>query len=239
MNLYDKHIKILQGLEPVFGFNPAEVEQGSTDWHFLRAGCLTASNADKILAKAGTQGRQTYMASLIGQICTCKAPEESSFKATEHGKLYESVARDALSVALGFVDIKELPFMFKDESLRVGVSPDGLFDNTIIELKCPLNAENFFNFAAFESNKSAWDKQAQFQMWATGAERHIFAHYHPDIVLCHNLSFKETEIDMAVQCELDEKVPAFIEELDAALEKLGVRFGDHHKYFQQNRSNNQ
>jgi len=187
MSLYDKHIKILSGLTDVFGFNPAEVEQGSNEWHAVRAGVLTASNADKILMKKGTQGRQTYMSSLIAQICTCKAPEEMPFKALEHGKLYESVARDALSVSLGFVDIKEIAFMFKDESLRVGVSPDGLFDNTIIELKCPLNAENYFNFAAFDTSKSAWEKQCQFQMWATGAERHIFAQYHPGDVLCENL----------------------------------------------------
>jgi exodeoxyribonuclease (lambda-induced) len=237
MNLYDKHIKILSGLTDVFGFNPAEVEQGDPEWHSVRAGVLTASNADKILMKKGTQGRQTYMSSLIAQICTCKAPEEMPFKALEHGKLYESVARDALSVSLGFVDIKEIAFMFKDESLRVGVSPDGLFDKTIIELKCPLNAENYFNFAAFDTSKSAWEKQCQFQMWAAGAERHIFAQYHPDVVLCENLFWRETEADPAIHKELDEKVPEFIREMDMALASLGVKFGDHHKYIKQQRGN--
>lgn len=239
MNIYDKAITQLSSLESVFGFNPAEVEQGSPEWHILRAGVLSASNADKIVAKTGSQGRQTYMSSLIAQICTCKVPEEMNFKALEHGKLYEPAARDSLSVALGFVDIKEIAFIYKDESLRVGISPDGVFDNTVCELKVPWNPENFFNFAAFDTNKSAWRWQAQMQLWATGAERHIFAQYHPEIVLCDNLSYKETPLDDADQKTLSDAVPQFVFELDQALDRMGVQFGDHHKYFKQNRSNNQ
>lgn len=235
MSLYDKHIKILQGLDPVFGFNPAEVEQGSADWLVMRLGVLSASNADKIVAGVTTQGRASYMASLINQICTCKVDEELPFKQLEHGKQYEPVARDALSVAMGFVEIKELPFMYKDSSMRVGVSPDGLSENTICEIKSPYNGENFFKFRCFDDNKKSWRWQSQFQIWSAGAESHIFAQYEPRAILCEPLHWIETEVNEQDQKTLSDAVPQFIADMDKALASIGVTFGQHWSYLKQNR----
>lgn len=227
MSLYNKHIEILQGLEPVFGFNPAQVQQGSADWLIMRAGVLSASNADKIVAKRDSEGRQTYMASLIDQVITCQVADGGTFKQTEFGKQYEPAAREALSVALGFVEIKELPFMYMDDSMRAGVSPDGLFDNVVCEIKCPFDGGNFAKFACFDGVKKAWRWQSQFQLWATGAECHIFAQYNPRAVLCDNLYYSETAVSDADFATLSDAVPQFIADMDAALSKLGVRFGDH------------
>lgn len=235
MSLYDQHIQRLTALTDTFGFNPAEVSQGSPEWLLLKCGVLSASNADKIVAKRDSAGRATYMASLISQICSCVIPEEMNFKAMEHGKLYEPVARDALSVALGFVEIKELPFMFMDDSLRIGVSPDGVFDKTIVEIKCPHNGENFIKFAAFDDNKKEWRWQAQFQLFAGKADEHIFCQYDPRMVLCNNLHFVKTDKSEADQQTLADAIPQFIADLDAALKKLGVEFGDHWKYIKNNR----
>lgn len=236
MSLYDLHMQRLSGLADVFGFNPAEIQQGSPDWLMLKLGVLSASNADKIVAKRDSAGRATYMASLISQICSCVIPEEMNFKAMEHGKLYEPAARDALGVALGFIEIKELPFMFMDESMRVGVSPDGVYNNTIVEIKCPHNGENFIKFAAFDDNKKEWRWQAQFQLFAGKAEQHIFCQYDPRMVLCNNLHYIETDRIDSDQKTLADAVPQFIADLDAALLKLGVEFGAHWKYLKQNRS---
>lgn len=227
MSIYDKAAKQLSGLTDRFGFNPAEVQQGSKDWHALKLGVLSASNADKIVAKVGSAGRETYMASLISQICTCTLPDELPFKQLEHGKLYEPAARDALSVALGFINIKELPFIYKDDSLRVGISPDGVSDSTVFEIKAPYNGENFFKFACFDSNKSSWRWQAQFQIYATQAERHIFAQYEPRAALCNNLHFVETELNEADQKTIADSVQQFVFDLDKALARMGVEFGDH------------
>lgn len=234
MNLYNKHIEILQGLEPVFDFNPAEVKQGSLEWRILRLGCLSASNADKIVAKRDSEGRQSYMASLIDQVISCEVDDSPSFKQTEFGKLYEPAARDALSVALGFVEIKELPFMYMDESMRAGVSPDGLFDNTIVELKVPYDGANFAKFAAFDGMKKSWRWQCQFQLWATGASRHIMAQYNPRIKLCDNLYYGETLQSDDDFKTLSDAVPQFIADMDKALASLGVKFGQHWEYLKDN-----
>lgn len=235
MSLYNTHIERLANLQSVFGFDASQVQQGSADWLMLKLGVLSASNADKIVAKRDSMTRATYMASLISQVCSCVIPEEMNFKAMEHGKLYEPAARDALSVALGFVNIQELSFMFSDESLRVGVSPDGLFDNTIVEIKCPFNGENFIKFAAFETNKKDWAWQAQFQLFAGKADEHIFCQYDPRMVLCNNLHYVKTERDEAMQKTLADAIPQFIADMDQALNRLGVTFGDHWKHIKNNR----
>ena len=238
MTIYDKAIKQLSSLSGRLGFNPLEVNQGEPEWHIMRAGVLSASNADKIVAKVGSAGRETYMASLISQICTCTPPDELPFKQLGHGKLYEPAARDALSVALGFIDIKELPFIYKDDSLRAGISPDGVSDNTVFEIKAPYNGENFFKFACFDSNKSSWRWQAQFQIYATQAERHVFAQYEPRAVLCNNLHFVETESSDTDQKTIDDAIQQFVFDLDKALARMGVEFGDHWRYMKNNSANN-
>lgn len=235
MSIYDKAINQLSGLTGRLGFDPTQINQGDAEWHIMRAGVLSASNADKIVAKVGSAGRETYMASLISQICTCTLPDELTFKQLEHGKLYEPSARDALSVALGFIEIKELPFIYKDDSLRAGISPDGVSDNTIYEIKAPWNGENFFKFACFDSNKSSWRWQSQFQIYATQAERHIFAQYEPRAVLCNNLHYVETEVNDTDQKTIDDAVNQFVFDMDKALARMGVEFGDHWIHLKQQR----
>jgi hypothetical protein len=230
MNLYDQHVARLASLQNKFWFNPAEVSQGTPEWLAMKLGVLSASNADKIVAKRDSAGRATYMASLISQICSCVIPDEMNFKAMEHGKLYEPVARDALGVALGFVEIKELPFMFMDDSLRVGVSPDGIFDRSIVEIKCPFNGENFIKFAAFDDNKKEWRWQSQFHIFAGHADQHIFCQYDPRMVLCNNLHYTVTDKSESDQQTLADAVPQFIADMDHALAKLGVKFGDHWRH---------
>lgn len=230
MSLYDRAIAQLTGLESVFGFNPALVQQGGSDWLSIKLGVLSASKADCIVAGKETAKRQGYMASLINQVCTMTIDEDKPFKQLEHGKLYEGAARDILSVELGFAEIKEIPFIFMDESLRVGVSPDGVFDNAIIELKSPYNGENFFRFKCFDYNKKEWALQCQFQIYAAKAEKHVFAMYEPRAKLCDPLFKIETEIDDSEQKRLSDAIPQFISDMDKELSKLGVRFGDHWAY---------
>lgn len=235
MNLYDQHIQRLTALSDTFGFNPAEVQQGSAEWKIMRYGCLTASRADKIVAGKDTDGRASYMAELISEIISCTSGDESSFKQTEWGKLYEPAARDALSVALGFIDIKEIPLMYKDESMRVAISPDGIFDNTVCELKAPYDGTFHVKHMAFKKVKPEWQWQRQMQIFATGCERHIFCTYDPRVVLGSNLYMTETFADDSKQQTLADAIPQFVFDLDAALKRLGVEFGDHWKHMKDNR----
>lgn len=236
MKLYDRAINQLASLEHVFGFDPSKVIQGSDDWRVMRFGCLTASKADKIVAGKDTDGRATYMAEIISDIINCASGDDSSFKQTEWGKLYEPEARDVLSVELGFVDIKEMPLIYMDESMRCAVSPDGVFDNTVCEIKAPYDGTNHVKHMAFDKVKPEWQWQRQFQLFGTGADQHVFCTYDPRVILSKNLHYTITDLDEKKQATLRDAVPQFIADLDAALLKLGVEFGAHWKYLKQNRS---
>jgi hypothetical protein len=235
MSLYDKHIKILSGLTDVFGFNPVDVEQGSIDWGIMRLGVLSASKADKIVAGVKTDGRATYMSELISGIINCTPPDNGSFKQTEWGHLYEPVARDALSVALGYVEIKEIPFMYKDKTMRCGVSPDGLFDDVICEIKAPYDGTHHVKHMSFDVTKSEWEWQRQFQLYAADANEHIFCTYDPRVVLGKNLHYTRNEKDDKRQATLADAVPQFIADLDKALASIGVEFGQHWQFIKQQR----
>ena len=235
MSLYNTHIERLTKLQSVFGFDASQVQQGSADWKIMRYGVLTASKADKIVAGKETDGRATYMSELISQIISCESGDESSFKQTDWGKLYEPAARDALSAKLGFVDIKEIALMYHDDKMRVGISPDGVFDNTVCEIKAPYDGTFHVKHMAFKSVKSEWQWQRQMQIFATGCERHIFCTYDPRVVLSNNLHVTETFADEKKQATLRDAIPSFIHDLDKALESIGVTFGDHWKHIKSNR----
>lgn len=230
MSIYQDSMDRLSTLISVFGFDPMKIEQGSIEWHIMKLGVLSASNADKIVAKRDSMGRKTYMANLISQICTCKLPDELPFKQLEHGKMYEPEAREALSVAMGFIDIQELPFIYADDNLRYGNSPDGVHENTVFEIKAPYNGENFFKFACFDDNKKTWRWQSQFQIFSASAERHIFAQYEPRSVLANSLHYIETDINESDQKTLADAIPQFISDMDKALNSIGVTFGQHWEY---------
>jgi hypothetical protein len=236
MSIYDRAMAQLKSMENVFGFDPTTIEQGSLEWKIMRLGCLTASKADKIVAGKDTEGRATYIAEIIGSIINCAADEESSFKQTDWGKKYESVARDSLSAALGFTEIKELPLLYMNQHMRVAVSPDGVFDNTIVELKSPYDPTFHVSHMAFGNVKKAWKWQCQMQLIGSGAERHIFATYDPRTILANNLHYTETLPDEKMQATLRDAIPEFISDLDKALAKLGVEYGSHWNYLKQQRS---
>ena len=224
--MYDKAMKKLnsKAVKSRFAFNPAEVDQGSTEWLIMKLGVLSASNADKVMAGTKTQGRQTYMASLIKEVAACEPSELAPFKQLEHGKLWEPVARDALAFSL-MEDIKEVPFVYSDD-MRSGCSPDGLFgSNSGAEIKCPYDSTHFIKLACFSEAKKAYEKQCQFSMWVTGAEQWVFANYDDRMTLMPKLHHVVFERDDKVMKTLDDCVPQFISDMDKALADIGINFG--------------
>lgn len=238
MSIYNSAIAQLKSMTGVFGFDMSVMQQGSIEWKIGRLGVLTASKADKIVAGKDTDGRATYMAELISEIVNCSSGDESSFKQTEWGKLYEPEARNLLGVELGFVDIQEIPLIYKDQSMRVAVSPDGVFGNVVCEIKAPFDGTNHIKHMAFDKVKPEWQWQRQFQIFGTGCEKHIFCTYDPRTMLGkNNLHYTETYADDKKQETLRDAVPQFIADLDKALAKLGIEFGQHWEYLKQQRGN--
>lgn len=96
------------------------VEQGTDEWHKLRRGKVTASNAHKLL-----------------QFGKSRALEESSFKGnyhTERGKDLEKYAIDQYEKS-NLIDVQRIGFVTNDTYPDCGASPDGITDR-LIEVKC-------------------------------------------------------------------------------------------------------
>jgi len=97
-----------------------EVEQGTDEWHKLRKGKVTASNAHKLL-----------------QFGKSRATEESSFKGnyhTERGKDLEKYAIEYYEKSQ-LVDVQRPGFITNSKYPDCGASPDGVTDR-LLEVKC-------------------------------------------------------------------------------------------------------
>lgn len=181
-----------------------------------------------MLPRKPAAARLQYMNELIAEIATQMPPEQISAKALQWGKDNEPKARDALAFSNGVV-IHEIPFIYKDTSMRCGVSPDGIFDNTGCEIKCPLTSKVHVATLLEETINQDYIEQMQMQMWAAGAEEWTFCSYDPRMP--GHLSLKPVVIkrDNEFISEMEAAIGSFIEEMDAALAKLGLKFGDQWK----------
>lgn len=167
--------------------------------------------------------RETYMAELVAQIGTGYQKQLDGIAALEWGKQNEPGARSAYEFSRG-VEITEVPFIFKNDSFRVGISPDGLVEGGLVEIKCPYESTNYIKFLCADKIKPEWRWQAQFQMFVTGAGFVDFAQYDPRM---KSLPIKivRLEKDQKDQAKFTECVPQFIKDMDKMLEKAGLVFG--------------
>lgn len=243
MKTYQQHIDDLAALEHVFGFNPAMIDQTSEEWHLLRLGVFTASKAECLVKKKhGSKGceygvdflaatgndskRNTYMLELVSAIATARLPEDISAKPLLWGRENEATARAAYEAAT-FTTFKEIPFIYRDKSMRAGISPDGLNDDEIggLELKCPWSSKVFIEFMADEVIKPEYRHQCQFSMWVTGREYWDFANFDPRMVNTKKLHY--VRIDRCSQAMeiFDEAFESFVVDMDLMLDRIGAEFG--------------
>ena len=215
---------LYDAFERKYGIAIADAQQGSEMWQILKLGVVSASNVSKAVAKAGSETRNTYMAELCAQIGTGTF-EELNSKYLEWGNFHEDAARSYYEFSTGNV-VKELPFVFKNDSFRAGCSPDGIVSESKgVEIKCPYNATHFIKFLVEDKIKPEYVWQYQFSLWVMDAESWDFVQYHPSMkknpmkVLTVYRDKKKWDI-------FDELIPAFIEDLDKMLAKAGFKFGE-------------
>lgn len=233
----------LENLEHVFGFNPAEVDQTSDKWHLLRLGVYTASKAECLISKKrGSKGtaygtdfiaatakdskRNTYMLELVSEIATARLPEDISAKPLQWGRDNEAAAREAYEAAT-FTTFTEIPFIYKDQHMRAGISPDGLNDDNYggLELKCPWSSKVFVDFLANEEIKPEYRHQCQFSMWATGRQYWDFANFDPRMVNTKKLHYVRIDRCREAMAVFDEGFADFVIDMDAMLKRIGAEYG--------------
>ncbi len=213
---------------PRLGFNPLEVDQGSVNWQTMKLGIVSASNIERALAKKGTATRSSYIAELAAQICTKEFPEVNA-KTMQWGKDNEEAARSAYEFETGDI-VTPIAFIYKDSSLRYGISPDGILEERAkgLELKCPFTTKVYIEFLTDGKIKPEYEKQCQFSMWVTDAEEWDFANYDPRMKknMLHKVTVKR---DLEMMKRFETELPEFIHDLDQVLKRAGFEFGDQWK----------
>jgi hypothetical protein len=206
--------------------------QGSAEWHKARLGIPTASHFADIVTPAGkptkNAARKAYICQLVAERLTGQPTAHFVTAAMERGTQLEPQARSWYELQTGR-DVRQIGFAHIDGPLRgkVGASPDGLCADSGLEIKVPTTANLI---AAIIGGNPAEDYAMQVQacMW-------ICARPMWDVVLYSYASgvpstIWTVEADTALHTALEDNIPAFIAEVDAAearmIELGGYRFAD-------------
>lgn len=220
-------IELRDKCSEILGFDLSSVEQGSALWHTSRAGVVTASKAHYLLMGRNTAGRASYLDELVAAVATGLLPDEINAKPLQWGKDNEESARDAYSAAT-FEAIEEEAFIYQDLNMRAGISPDGLIvgEDKGLELKCPWSSKVWCAFAGRGEIKKEELAQVQFSLMITGFKSWGFAKYDPRNVNCKKLHYVEIFRDEEMISKLSKGLCEFIVDMDEALNKLGLSWGD-------------
>ena len=163
-----------------------DCEQGTLEWHLLRAGLATASEFSKLITSTGAPSKsmEGYAATLAGQKYAGKELDAfAGNKWTDNGNEMEEEAVDYYAlirkcdpVAVGFVT---------DDAITYGISPDRLIgDDGLLEVKC-LKAENHIKtmlaYKATGKCPTTYVQQTQGQLMGLQRAWNDLLFYHPDL----------------------------------------------------------
>jgi len=195
-------------------------------------GCVTASCFWKVMTKARSgdgisQTAKTYANQIIGEVLSGRPAEEIKSKYLDWGNKHEPTARIQflLRYDTGGKKLRLTGFQRHPTIGNCGGSPDFLLgDDEVGEIKCPYTSEKhifycgFSEFTAKTSKEYFW--QTQGNMWVTGRSRLRFISYHPLFPRELQMHVIDVERDEDAMDDLDEEIPAFLEQVKIQLTKL-------------------
>ena len=156
-----------------------DIEQGSEAWFKLKAGMISGTRFAKVMAGDSTATYKDLITDLAGEMITGEVEEVYSNAVMARGTDLEPEARALYCELIG--EVTEAGFCLMDGMEDwVGVSPDGLTDKGIIEIKCPIR-KTHINYIEKGALPSVYKWQVHGNMMATGAEYCDFMSYYPDM----------------------------------------------------------
>lgn len=157
------------------------MEQGSPEWHAVRAGIATASNFDKVITAAGKPSKQlsTYINQLVGESLLGRTEEGFKNHWTDRGHEVESEAREYYEFQ-NDVEVEQVGFITIDDPL-CGCSPDGLIGSDGgFEIKCP-KLSTHIEYLTKGKLPSKYHRQVQGSLFVTGRKWWDFMSYYPGL----------------------------------------------------------
>lgn len=205
--------------------------QGGREWFDARKGIPTASCFGRFLKQDGTAAnskeRVSYMCELLAERLTGEQTKHFTTDAMIRGTMTEPQARAWYEVSHGRA-VKQVGFVYRDEARRCGCSPDGLIydgDKLLrgLEIKVPL-PHTQIRYLLNGVVPDEYTLQVQGSMWVCGVREWAFVSYAPESGI-PNLVLTILADD-AIHAAMDESIPAFCDQLDAAEKKLRAALGD-------------
>ena len=158
------------------------MEQKTLEWFQARCGLITASKIADLMAttKSGpSASRENYLVDLALQRLT-GTPNDESFtnQAIEDGVEREPLARQWYEAATGNL-VEEVGLIKHPTIERSGASPDGLVNDGLIEIKCPIKKTHFATLKNREI-PTKYQLQMFWQMDCLGRKWNDFVSFNPE-----------------------------------------------------------
>jgi putative phage-type endonuclease len=146
------------------------IEQQSEAWHEVRCGRITGTRFKALVAKDTTDTYKDLLTNIACEIITGRAEETYSNANMEKGIETEPIAR-AFYEELTGNPVTTLGFITPDEDTEfaewIGISPDGIIEDGMIEIKCPL-MRTHMGYIMWNKLPTEYRYQVQGQLFVTG-----------------------------------------------------------------------
>ena len=201
------------------------IEQRSEAWHDVRLGRITGTKFKNLMSKESTASYQDMLTDIACEIITGRAEETYVNAVMENGIETEPEARKEYE-SIFDIEVKQVGFVTPNEGHKyhewIGISPDGLLEDGILEIKCPL-MRTHLEYIYANKLPSEYRYQVQGQLFVTG------------LAFCDFMSYVEGMKPYIIRVYPDVQLfTEFEQRLDSAIELIKDRIQRYNKYDFQN-----
>ena len=201
------------------------IEQRSEAWHDVRLGRITGTKFKNLMSKESTASYQDMLTDIACEIITGRAEETYVNAVMENGIETEPEARKEYE-SIFDIEVKQVGFVTPNEGHKyhewIGISPDGLLEDGILEIKCPL-MRTHLEYIYANKLPSEYRYQVQGQLFVTG------------LAFCDFMSYVEGMKPFIIRVYPDVQLfTEFEQRLDSAIELIKDRIQRYNKYDFQN-----
>ena len=192
--------------------------QNTPEWDNARLWSVGGTGISNIITSTGqlSKSRENYLIEKASQRLAgyCK-PVYPSYE-MKWGTDHEQEARDIFSF-IHDVEVDTCAMIFADENRNWHISPDGLLENSGIEIKCPM-LKTHLKYLECGALPTEYRLQVQSSLALTGFDRWWFMSYFPKVepLIIH------VERDEKLIQIIKDEVSRFNEELDAFINKIAA-----------------